>query len=124
MLLEPENLGRSEPRQHCVTKLADGFLQAAQLLSNLVAFRDCRSIAPQFGRPYNLVVFVEWYEAMLLATNADGFDLTSRGFGLTQSTADRTGSGITPGMWMLFLGSRRQVGDQVVFLARGCEDFA
>ena len=42
---------------------------------DFIAFGDGRGVAPEFGRADNVAVFVQGHEAMLLAADADGFDL-------------------------------------------------
>ncbi len=69
-------------------------------------------------------VLVERNEAVLLAAHADGFDFGGDGFGLAQGAADGAGGGVAPGVRVLLFGAGRQVGDQVIRLCRGGEDFA
>ena len=61
---------------------------------------------------------------MLLAADADGFDLGGDGFGLAQRAADGAGGGVAPGVRVLLFGAGRQIGNQVVFLRRRGEDLA
>ena len=53
---------------------------------------------------------------MLLAADANRLYFGSHGFGLAQRPSHGAGGGIPPGMRMLLFGSRRQTGNQIIFL--------
>ena len=57
-------------------------------------------------------------EPMLLAADTDRFDLRGNRSRLPQRSPDPARGGLAPRMWMLFLGARRQVRKQLIFLAR------
>ena len=123
VLLQPENLGRGEAGQDGVAERANGLLEPAELLGDLVALGGGGGVAPELGRADDLAVLVERHEAVLLAADADGLDLGGGRFGLAERAADGGGGGVAPGVRMLLLGAGRQVGNQVVFLRRRGEDF-
>ena len=60
----------------------------------------------------------------MLAADADGFDFGGDGFGLAKRATDATGDGVAPGVGMLFFCAGREIGEEIVFLSGGGEDFA
>ena len=61
---------------------------------------------------------------MLLAADADGFDFGGDGFGVAKRATDAAGDGVAPGVGMLFFCAGWKVGEEIVFLSCGGEDFA
>ena len=73
-------------------------------------------VAPEFRRANDFAFGIEGNEAVLLATDADGFDFAADGLGLAEGLADSTCGSIAPCVGVLFLRAGRQVGQQVVSL--------
>jgi hypothetical protein len=114
MIFQPENFRSGEAGQDSVAERLDGFLRTAERFGDLFAFGGRGSVAPEFGGADDFAGFVERDETVLLAADADGFDLGGDGFGLTQCLPDGGGGGFAPGVRMLFLRAGREVGNQFV----------
>src|SRR5205823_3527888 len=80
--------------------------------------------APELGGANDVAVAVQWNEAVLLAADPDGGYINGDGFGLTQTLANGAGGGVAPGVRMLFLRARRQVGDEIVRLRGAGQNFS
>ena len=82
MLFEPRNLRRGESWQHRVTNVADDFFVATEFSSDDFALGGGGGVTPKFGGPNDLILFIERYKPVLLATNANALHLRRAGLSL------------------------------------------
>jgi len=124
VIFEPEDLGGSEAGRDSVAESLDGFFEAAKFFGDFFAFGSSGSVAPQFGGTNDFAVAIERNKTVLLAADPDRFDFGGDGFGLAERATDATGNSVAPGVRMLLFCARREIGDEIVFLSSGGEDFA
>ena len=108
MPLQPEYFRGGVSGQNSIAHEVYDLFHATKFPRYNVAFLNCASVVPEFGRPDDLAIIIEGDEAVLLRGYTYSFDILRVDLRFSKGFFECSVQGVYPYYWVLLLVSRRQ----------------